>query len=297
MLCIEAKDFQRGDDSSPMLPNHCKDVSVREVAFDLTKDRIIEQAKGKKAYTRTEYIILRNGKEHAIVQVRKEAGVELFRPILDVDVIALPRDIVFIRDDSLDVLNRSQMANAAKDHPGKFVIIQGLFNHVSFIKAEDGLELAVFEVVPPHPAKLSVLVEKALAAGLVDLPVMPSVETVNLNALGVQVTTPGVIFPCRASGMRSKHDIQYLDETPEIKGDVTMVGCDLSKRIFKHIYRKSPRHFINMCPRDLAPRDGRKRIVKCCRVREGFEMDGNMAIVPWGATVQEVAAAINALFR
>ncbi len=50
-----------------------------------------------------------------------------------------------------------------------------------------------------------------------------------------------------------------------------------------------------MCPQELAPRDGRKRLVKCCRVREGYQIKENLAIVPWGATVQEVADAINAL--
>jgi hypothetical protein len=31
-------------------------------------------------------------------------------------------------------------------------------------------------------------------------------------------------------------------------------------------------------------------------VKEGYQIEGNLAMVPWGATVKEVAAAINALF-
>jgi len=62
-----------------MQPDHCKDVSVRDVDFDLTKENIMERAKGKKAYTRTEFIVLRYQSELAIVHVQKEAGKELFQ--------------------------------------------------------------------------------------------------------------------------------------------------------------------------------------------------------------------------
>jgi hypothetical protein len=37
-------------------------------------------------------------------------------------------------------------------------------------------------------------------------------------------------------------------------------------------------------------------LVKCCKVREGFQIKGDLAVVPWGATVREVADAITALF-
>ncbi len=280
-----------------MLPEHCKDVSVREVSFPLNKEEIMRHAEGKKAYTRTRFIILRNKKEHAILHVEKEEGKELFRPIVSVELLALPKDTVFVRDDDLDVLNLSQMVRVAKGYHGKYVIVQGLFNHVSFIKAEDGMELEVFDVVPPEPSKLSVLVDRALVAGLVDLPIVPCVKVVDLNELERGVATPDVLFPCRASGITSKREVLFLDETPEITREVTLIGCDLSKRIFQHIYRQRPAHFINMCPRDLAPKDGKKRIVKCCRLREGFEIEGSTAMVPWGATVLEVAEAINSLFK
>ncbi|MDD1756833.1 MAG: hypothetical protein LUQ39_08385 [Methanomassiliicoccales archaeon] len=279
-----------------MLPDHCKDVSVRDVDFHLTKDSILEAAKGKKAYTRTEFLILRHRGEAAIVHVEKEEGVELFRPIKEIEILALPEDTVFVKDDAMDVLNRSEMARLARQHPGKYVIVQGLFNHVSFIGSDEAEDLVVFDVVPPHPAKLSVLVDKALSAGLVHRPVVTIIRTIDLNDLETEVATPTVMFPCRASGITSDRKVLYLDETPKLEGEVTLIGCDLSRRIFQHIYRKGPAAFRTMCPREMAPKGKGKRIVKCCRVREGFEIDGDMAIVPWGATVQEVAAAINALF-
>ena len=278
-----------------MLPDHCKDVSVREVGFKLTLENILANAKDKKAYTRTEFIILRRGDEHAIVRVEKQEGKDLFRPIISVEVLALPKDTAFVKDEDVDVLNLSQMARETMKHPGRIVIVQGLFNHVSFMGPGAGVEVRVFDVVPPFPAKLSVLVEMALSAGLVDVPIVPVVETLDLNVLAQGSSSDTIMFPCRASGLEAEGRILYLDETPDFDGEVALIGCDLSKRIFQNIYRRRPASFVNMCPEDLAPKDGRKRIIKCCRVRDGFQIKGDVAIVPWGATVQEVGAALTAL--
>lgn len=279
-----------------MLPDHCKDVSVRDVNFKLTLENILDHARGKKAYTRTEYMILRHGEENAIIRVHKKVGKELFRIIENIEVIALPEQVVMIKDESVDVLDLSQMSQLAERHSGKFVIVQGLFNHVSFIGPDDGKEVFVFDVVPPNPPKLFVLVQKALSAGLVNLPLIPRQETLDLNEL-CHTVTGDIMFPCKASGVKVNRNAIYLDETPELEGEVTLIGCDLSRRIFKSIYGRSPAGFIDMCPQNLAPRDGKKRILKCCRIREGFELHDNLAIVPWGATVKEIADALNALFK
>jgi hypothetical protein len=279
-----------------MLPDHCKDVSVRDVDFNLTKENIVDKSEGKKAYTRTGFIILRHGKEMAILKVEKEGGKDLFRPIKSVEVVSLPEETVFVKDDEMDVLNRSRMALLARKYHDKYVVVQGLFNHISFIRSDEANDLLVFDAVPPIPAKLSVLVDKALDAGLVDKAVIPSVKTIDLNDLERRVTTPTVMFPCRASGITSKRKVLFLDETPSLSGEVSLIGCDLSKRIFQNIYRKAPEAFVSMCPRELVPKEGTKVIIKCCKVREGFEINDGVAVVPWGATVQEVAAAINALF-
>ncbi len=278
-----------------MLPGHCKDVAVKEVGFPLTKDEIDREIRGKKAYTRCDHYVLRNGEDLAIVQVTKEDGKELFRKIVAHKVLALPADIVFVRDGSIDVLNTPAMAQISIRHPGKTVVVEGLFNHISFVQPSEVLDLQVLDVVPPSPSKLSVLVERALTSGLVDLPVVPSYQEIDLNRLAEGVTTEGVLFPCQASGLRSERAIYYLDQVPAIEREVTLVGCDLSGRIFSSLYRREvPR--IDMCPQELAPKDGRKRLVKCCKVRDGFQIKGDLAIVPWGATVQEVADAIKALF-
>ncbi len=279
-----------------MLPDHCKDVSVRKVDFELTEENIDKHTIGKKAYTRTEYIILRHGSELAVIRVFKEGGTELFRPISAHKIVSLPANTIFVKDEKVDVLSRAQMLRVALAHPGKTVVVEGLFNHVSFASGKEAIELRVLDVVPPSPSKLSVLVNKALDVGLVDLPVLPILEEIDLNRLELQVKTGTVMFPCRASGITTERSVLFLDETPKTSEDVTLVGCDLSRRIYHSIYRQKPTH-VNRCPRDLAPKDGKYRIVKCCKVREGFEIDGKTATVPWGATVREVADAITALLK
>ena len=188
------------------------------------------------------------------------------------------------------------MASIALRYPGKTVVVQGLFNHVSFAKASETLAFIFWTSSRHIPSKLSYLAKMALDAGLVDLPIIVTEETIDLNDLERDVQTPIVVLPCRASGLTSEKKVFFLDETPRIEGKVTVVGCDLSLRIFQSIYRKKP-EFISMCPREHVPKDGKKRIVKCCRVKEGFELEGDLAIVPWGATVFGRRAAIRALFK
>jgi len=280
---------------SPMLPGHCKDVAVREVDFPLTREDIDREIAGKKAYTRCDHYVLRNGTDLAVVRIAKEDGKELFRPIIEHEVIALPDNTVFVDDPAVDVLNAPAMASVSRKHPGKTVVVQGLFGHVSFVQPGEVLDLEVLDVVPPSPSKLSVLVSRALGSGMVDLPVVPEYREIDLNDLAEKVSTDGVLFPCQASGLVSDRPTFYLDQVPKIDREVTLIGCDLSARIFRSLYRRDVER-IEMCPQELAPKDGKKRLVKCCKVREGFQIKGDLAVVPWGATVREVADAITALF-
>ncbi|MGD0817743.1 MAG: hypothetical protein ABR986_05015, partial [Methanomassiliicoccales archaeon] len=232
--------------------------------------------------------------EVAIIKVVKAVGKDLFRPISRYEIVSLPDDTVFIRDEEIDVLNMSQMARMARERPGKTVVVSGMFNHVSFLQEGNILDLYVVDVVPPSPSKLSVLVERAFSTGLVDLPIVPHYQDIDLNMLEKKVETKGVMFPCRASGLESGLDVYFLDETPVLEGEITLIGCDLSRRIFSSLYHREV-GTLDMCPRNLARTKG-KTLVKCCSVKEGFVIDGDVASVPWGATVLDVVGAINSLF-
>ncbi len=277
-----------------MIPGHCKNISVREVDFSLTANNIGEHIKDKKAYTRTEFIILRNGDQFAVVRVSKKNGVDLFRPIIEHEILSLPEETVFVIDESVDVMNASQLARLAEENFGKTVVVQGMFNHVSFARSGNAIEVSVLDVVPPSPSKLSVLVEKALDSYLSEFPIVPSYQEIDINDLANRARSKAIVFPCKASGLISDKETYFLDQTPALPDDITLIGCDLSQRIFRSLYRRDARR-ITMCPRDLAPKDGRKRIVKCCLVKEGFEVDGDLAVVPWGATVKETSDALKVL--
>ncbi|HRU11662.1 MAG: hypothetical protein KBH31_01770 [Methanomassiliicoccales archaeon] len=279
----------------PNLPDHCKDVSLRHVDFPLTRENILSSFQGKVAYTRTDFMVLRNGEDTATVRVIKRGGKDLFRPIIDLEILSLPEDTVFIHDEGIDVLNMSQLARLVRENGGRTVVVSGMFSHVSFLKAERLLDLRVLDVVPPSPSKLSVLVERALSSGLVERPIIPSYVDVDIMEKERMVRTPGVIFPCRASGLSSEKRMFYLDETPTIDVESTLIGCDLSRRIFQHIYRR-PIESLDICPQNLAPRDGVPTIVKCCKVKEGCVIEGSVASVPWGATMMDVVQALQALF-
>jgi hypothetical protein len=250
---------------------------------------------GWTSYVRTEYIVLRNGPDHAVVRVEKSPGADLFRKVADFEIVSLPKDTVFLDNPSVDILNAPAMAAVQASHPGKTVVVRGMFSHINFVSGMKVERLRVVDNVPPSPSKLGVLTRTALASGFVDLPIVMEEVDVDISERSNRVRTASVMFPCRISGITAKIPVYFLDDAPPDAGDVTLVGCKLSKRIFFELYgRDVP--FINVCPADNLKDDGVKTIVRCCLVKSGYEISGNTVKVPWGATVPEIVGAINALF-
>lgn len=273
---------------------HCKDISVKDVGFDLDPTGIRESLIGWKAYRRSEYMVLRNRGEHAIVRIISDPAEGLFKTVCDVEIISLPDSTVYIEDEEVDVLNLPSLALLQSEHPGKAVVVKGRFSHIGFVMDLEILELDVIDIVPPQPSKMRYLVGKALSSGLIDLPVIP--RYIDIDIEGYAAGRDAVMFPCMASGISPERDLLFLDHSPDIDPEkVTLVGCGLSRRIFNEVYGRDP-EFIDVCPRRLAD-SGRKTVTKCCKVKDGFEINGNLATVPWGTTIREVIESINALFR
>jgi len=170
--------------------------------------------------------------------------------------------------------------------------------------ARDRIVLEIIDVVPPWPSKLTDIFsglreeeEKALAG------VVPTFNLIDLRELAP--VNRGIVFPCRASGLRSMGPgICFLDEAPQLPEDrngFTLVGCNLSLKIFMEIYGFRP-DFVNMCPRDFvkthpAGDPDARRLTRCCRVKEGFEKfvsrsAGRTAVLPWGVTREEFLDAV-----
>ena len=273
---------------------HCKDVSMRDVDVPLDEDSIGDLMGSWTSYVRTDDLVLRNGDDYAVVELLKAPGNGLFRKVVGYRIVSLPGDTVFLDLPDLDVLNTPALAAVQAEHPGKAVVVRGMFSHINYIKDVVPQRLVVVDNVPPSPSKLGMLVRMALASGYVDHPIVPEDRIIDMADKLSEVATDAVMFPCRVSNLSADIPYYFLDDAPEVDDEVTLIGCHLSKRIYTALYGGDV-PFINVCPADYVD-PSEKTIVKCCKVKEGHEIDGNVVRVPWGATVPEVVDALNDLF-
>jgi hypothetical protein len=274
---------------------HCKDVSVKDVDITLTEENIRSLMSEWTAYTRADYLVLRNGNDHATLKIIKEKGIELFRKVETFEIISMPCDTVFEDISDADVVNVAVMAEIQSRHPGKTVVVRGLFSHISFISKMETLRLNVIDSIPPSPSKLGSLVRRALSTGFIEHPIVPEDTIIDMVEKVADVETEAVMFPCKVSNLTADIPVYFLDEFPSLDHEVTLIGCSLSERIFGSLYKKAVK-FISICPADHIPDANVRSIVKCCKIKDGHKIDGNIAKVPWGATVPEVVNAINDLF-
>ncbi len=280
-----------------MFPSHCKEVSVKSVDFELTDENIKDFLMGKRAYIRTRFYVFHNGNDWAVALIVRKPSNDILQEIASIHILSLPRDTSFVEDPSLEVLSASSMGTLRERMGTKCVVVRGKAEHVSFFIDEPPYDLTIFDVVPPRPSKLVSLVQTALETDLQDRYVRFNVVELDLNDLAKDVKTKITMFPCRASGLGKGKDALFLDETPTLStgqlGEVTLIGCSLSARIFNAVYGVEPK-LVNMCPQDLLRTKGISgpALVKCCKVKEGFEVKDDIAIVPWGARSSEVVQAL-----
>lgn len=274
---------------------HCKEISILEADFPLTEEGIRDGLVGHKAYARAKYVVMTKDGQYAVAEQHLSNEKKLFRTIESIDIIALPEDTVFVDMPGADVLNEPDRAQIQKEYPGKTIVIRGMFSHISFVTGVEYKTLRIVDNVPPHPSKTDILVSKALASGFIDLPIVTENLIIDISKIISKVKTEAVMFPCKASGLESDMPHYFLDTNPTVNHEVTLVGCETSKRIYTELYGKDV-PFVNTCPMDFCPKDGVKTIVRCCKIKSGHIMDGDIAKVSWGATVPEVAEAIKALF-
>jgi hypothetical protein len=283
-----------------MFPAHCKEVSVRTVEIDLTEESIRSYLMGRKAYIRTRFVLLNNGDSWSVAEIEKDAADGVLQEITSVRVITLPDETVFVDEPDLEVLSASEMGRLRESVAKRCVVVRGKSEHISFFADDEPFDLKLFDVVPPNPTKLIGLVEEALRSVLQDSYVRYEVVEVDLNGLEGMDGFREVLFPCRASGLNHRGKLGYMDDPPGLSPrqirEAKVVGCSLSARIFKAVYGSEPQ-LVNMCPVDLLEKAGIEGpvLTKCCKVKEGFEIQGEVAVVPWGARVSDVAAALEAL--
>lgn len=275
-------------------PTAYREVSVAHVEFALTPENLLGHFLGRECYRRTRYVVVRRGDDTALVGVEPADPEPLFSPAASVSVLALPADTVDVRDPEIDSGVPSQLAKAAARHPGaRAVVVEGRYSHVSFLLDPDPLRVRVREVVPPHPAKLLDQAQRVLDVADDLPPILLEPELIELDSLAGD--DPVVLLPCRGAGIRLEgRETHYLDERPPGR-DWALLGCVRSRQIHRWFYgRGAPGP--DTCPRALAPTVG-PLLTKCCLLEDRIDLDGDVAVVPWGASLAQVGDALRALAR
>jgi hypothetical protein len=273
-------------------------LSVQEVDVPLTEAGLIGHLMGREVYRRTEYLALRRREEVALVQVRKESTVPLFSPVVEARVLAGPRETAWIEDGDVDVGNATALARAAARHARAGVrayVVMGRYEHVNFIWDPAPLRVHVTEVVPPEPPKLLAMAEQAVAFDE-DLPPLDLIlEAVDIRGLARAHPAERYLLPCRGSGVDLTAPVHFLDTRPAERLDWTLIGCERSLQFHRHFYGEEPGR-VDLCPR-RRPRtnDTDLRLVKCCLLERGIDVEGNTVVVPWGSNLDEVRAALRLL--
>ncbi|MGH3321416.1 MAG: DUF7714 family protein [Streptosporangiaceae bacterium] len=285
-----------------LVPSRYRAVAVTEVDVPLDEWRLRTHFRGRPAYRRTRYIVVRAGAETALVEVDKHTEGPLFSEITAVRLLARPGETAYVRSPGTDVGVPSQLARAAAEHaPGaRCVVVQGRYEHVNVIVDPSPLRVHVVEVAPPGPPKLVDQASRVLDLAD-DLPPVELVpEVVDLADLARERPSAHYLLPCRGSGVEIEGaEVSFLDQIPQ-RADWTLVGCARSRAIHRWFYGENV-PTVEMCPRELVGRQDIPAdavvLTKCCMREEGIETDGRIVIVPWGASLAEIrdglAAAVD----
>jgi len=280
-----------------LVPLPYRRVSVQRYTGQMTEEAISSLLLSREAYRRTDFIVLSGTEgEAAVVAITRAENEPLFSRITSVEVLALPDTCTFVHRPDVDTANRSALADVAHDEgigPEGTIVVQGLYDHVNFIHHPDPLLVRVVEVAPPEPPKLFGLARHVLSYA--DLPpIRLQLERIEVRDLANTVRPTSYLVPCRSGGLDDlPAPVHFLDEHPE-RDDWTMIGCERSLQFHRHFYGDEPPR-VEMCPRLIAGQRGEPTLVKCCLLETHIEPDGNMMVVPWGADLAMVEAALRKL--
>lgn len=267
---------------------------MARVEVPLTAESLTEHFLGRECYRRTRYVVVRNGDATALVGVEPTDPEPLFSPAASVDVLALPAETTYLHRPDIDTGVPSQLAKVATEgHGARAVVVEGRYSHVSFLLDPDPVRVRVCEVVPPRPAKLLDQAQRVLDVAEDLPPMVLEPELVELESLAADAQA--VLLPCRGAGIQlGDREVHYLDERPAER-DWMLLGCARSRQLHHWFYgRGAPGP--DTCPRTLASVPG-PLLTKCCLLEDRIEIDGDVAVVPWGASLEQVRHALVALAR
>jgi hypothetical protein len=280
-----------------LVPLPYRRVSVQPYHGPMTVEAIEALLLEREAYRRTDFIVLKGpAKETAVVGITRAEAEPLFSCITSVEVLALPDSCVYVQRPDVDPANRSALAGVAHElglGADRTVVVEGMYDHVNFIHHPDPLVIRVVEVAPPEPPKLYGLVKHVLSYA--DLPpIRLELERIEMADLAHQVQPQAYLLPCRSGGLDNlSAPVSFLDERPA-RQDWTMIGCERSLQFHRHYYGDEPPR-VEMCPRKIAGLRTEPTLLKCCLLEYHIEQDGPIGVVPWGADLAMVEAALRKL--
>jgi hypothetical protein len=306
------------------VPLPYRQVAVRNrVDFPLTEAALRENLLGRDAYRRTEFVVLRRDGECAVARITKARPDDLFSPITAVELFAPPQQCHWADDATVDVGNPSQLgakARALGVRCDETLIVHGKYEHVNFIDQPDPIVIRVVDVIPPEPAKLWTMVNQVLTMAEDLPPIELRYEPIDLIALARDHPATEYLFPCQASGIDVGAPIHFLDTRP-VESDWTMIGCERCMQMHRNFYAHAPKTQVDFCPRTHlalsvgsgvvstlpthnggrsrvnapAPTTSSLTLTKCCLFEFDNELDGDVAIVPWGGNLRHVEQALKYL--
>ncbi len=280
-----------------LVPLPYRHVSVQPYEGPMTEQAIVNHLQGKDSYRRTQYVVLEQADQCTVAAVSRDSEGPLFSPITDVSVLALSDTCINVEDTTVDTGNPTALGEKARAlglDSTQTLVVHGMDGHVNFIHHPRPLKIKIVDIVPPAPAKLGRLATHVLtyAAGLP--PIELITEDITFQDLAGQAEDAAAyLIPCRASGLDFAVPTYFLDERPA-RQDWTMIACERSRQIHRHFYGDDA-PCVEMCPRKLPQDKAGLSLIKCCLLEEHVEIDGNRAVVPWGADLAQVEGALRKL--
>lgn len=280
------------DTSAPnLMPGRYRQVTTAKVD-DLDPEHLRAHFAGREAYRRTRFVIAVKGDRQALVELARSGDDALFSDAVDARVVAGPDDCVRVTDPSLDCGIASHMAQAAERHPdARCVIVEGQYEHISFLLNPDPVVLEVLDIVPPTDSKLVDQVKRVIdyAEDLPPIMIRPRLIDSRDLLAAEQPDRQQVLVPCRGGGVDVDGvEVSFLDERPADQ-PWALLGCQRSQQIHRWFYDRPADPQVDFCPRRfLDDATVTPRLTRCCLREQGVERDGDTVLVPWGASLTEV---------